>query len=128
MALPWSNTMRAACCFLLCALLVLQSEALRCFTCVGSSDEDCNQQGSQQCPSYSDACAIIRGQASGVMKSCSYRSFCEQAQREGSKAPGVRVQCCFSDDCNSKSRAVSHMLGTSFLPLLALLVLRCLLF
>lgn len=39
-------------------------EALQCYTCVGSSDDDCNRQGSQQCPGHADACAVIRGQAS----------------------------------------------------------------
>ncbi|XP_066549733.1 lymphocyte antigen 6 family member pge [Amia ocellicauda] len=120
--------MRAVCCVLLCSLLALQGEALRCFTCVGSNDEDCNRQGSQQCPSYSDACAIIKGQANGVMKSCSYRSFCEQARREGSKAPGVRVHCCFSDNCNSKGRAASHTYSASYLLVLAPLLLRLLFF
>lgn len=43
-------------------------EALQCYTCVGSSDDDCNRQGSQQCPGHADACAVIRGQASKCHK------------------------------------------------------------
>ena len=43
---------------------LMLGEALQCYTCVGSSDEDCNRQGTQQCPGHSDACAVIRGQGS----------------------------------------------------------------
>ncbi|MEE6486601.1 hypothetical protein FKM82_014648 [Ascaphus truei] len=49
---------------LLSVLSVQEVKALQCFSCVGSSDEDCNRQGSQHCPKDSDACAIIRGQTS----------------------------------------------------------------
>ncbi|RMC11303.1 hypothetical protein DUI87_11422 [Hirundo rustica rustica] len=45
------------------------SEALQCYTCVGSNDDDCNRQGSQQCPGHADACAVIRGQANIEKKS-----------------------------------------------------------
>uniref|UniRef100_A0A3Q2QBX4 Lymphocyte antigen 6 family member pge n=1 Tax=Fundulus heteroclitus TaxID=8078 RepID=A0A3Q2QBX4_FUNHE len=79
-----------------CSLLLLLS-ALKCYTCMGSNNDDCNLQGSKSCPSYSDAC--------GVMKSCSYKSFCSQAGSQGYRAPGVRVHCCYSDDCNVKSFA-----------------------
>uniref|UniRef100_A0ACB8FA12 Uncharacterized protein n=1 Tax=Sphaerodactylus townsendi TaxID=933632 RepID=A0ACB8FA12_9SAUR len=58
---------------LLSAFFISQSEALQCYTCVGASDEECNRQGTEQCPGPSDACAVIRGQSSGIMKSCSYR-------------------------------------------------------
>ncbi|XP_019901879.1 lymphocyte antigen 6 family member pge isoform X2 [Esox lucius] len=81
------------------------NEALRCYTCMGSNDEDCNRQGSKTCPSYSDACAVVRGHGSGVMKSCSYKSFCSQANSQGYRSPGVRVHCCFSDDCNVTGNA-----------------------
>lgn len=36
--------------------------------------------------------------ADSVIKSCSYKSFCDQARRGGSG--GATLQCCFSDDCN----------------------------
>ncbi|KAK6301403.1 hypothetical protein J4Q44_G00274560, partial [Coregonus suidteri] len=55
------------CTVLLVSLLFLTSysEALRCYTCMGSNDEDCNQQGSAtMSPSHSDACALVRGQGS----------------------------------------------------------------
>ncbi|KAG7512721.1 hypothetical protein JOB18_038436 [Solea senegalensis] len=117
------------CLLLLIALVLLpnNSEALRCFTCMGSNNEDCNQQGSKSCPSYSDACAVVLGHDSGVMKSCSYKSFCSQANSQGYRAPGVRVHCCYSDDCNVTSFA-SRRTGLSslllFLPLLSLCFLK----
>lgn len=39
------------------------------------------------------------------MKSCSYKSFCSQANSQGYRAPGVKVHCCYSDDCNMASFA-----------------------
>lgn len=39
-------------------------EALRCYTCMGSNNDDCNRQGSKSCPSYSDACTVVVGQDS----------------------------------------------------------------
>ncbi|KAF0027335.1 hypothetical protein F2P81_020076 [Scophthalmus maximus] len=42
-------------------LLATNGEALQCFTCMGSNNEDCNRQGSKSCPSYSDACAAVVG-------------------------------------------------------------------
>lgn len=48
----------------LSVLSVWLAEALQCYTCMGSTDEDCNRQGSKACPSYSDACAIIKGDGS----------------------------------------------------------------
>ncbi|KAM4598947.1 lymphocyte antigen 6 family member pge [Fundulus diaphanus] len=102
-------------------LLPTYSEALKCYTCMGSNNDDCNRQGSKSCPSYSDACAVVLGLDSGVMKSCSYKSFCSQASSQGYRAPGVRVHCCYSDDCNVKSFA-SPLPGLSYwllcLPLL----------
>ncbi|XP_005520865.1 CD59 glycoprotein-like [Poecile atricapillus] len=103
---------------LVSSLFVLKSEALQCYTCVGSSDDDCNRQGSQQCPGHADACAVIRGQASGIMKSCSFRSFCERARRDGSRAPGVSVHCCYSNNCNAKSPAPRVTSSSSYLSLL----------
>ncbi|XP_009876780.1 PREDICTED: ly6/PLAUR domain-containing protein 3-like [Apaloderma vittatum] len=108
---------------LVSSLFVLKSEALQCYTCVGSSDDDCNRQGTQQCPGYSDACAIIRGQASGVMKSCSFRSFCERARRDGSRAPGVSVYCCYSNHCNAKGLASRVTTSTSYFFLLVFTLL-----
>uniref|UniRef100_A0A3B5M2X1 UPAR/Ly6 domain-containing protein n=1 Tax=Xiphophorus couchianus TaxID=32473 RepID=A0A3B5M2X1_9TELE len=90
-----------------------RGEALKCYTCMGSNNDDCNRQGSKSCPSYSDACAVVVGHDSGVMKSCSYKSFCSQASSQGYRAPGVRVHCCYSDDCNIKSFA-SPLPGFSF--------------
>ncbi|NP_001314767.1 lymphocyte antigen 6 family member pge precursor [Danio rerio] len=117
--------MRAVHSFLLLGLgfvlLASQSEALQCYTCMGSTDEDCNRQGSKTCPSYSDACAVVRGHGSGVMKSCSYKSFCSQANSQGYRAPGVKVHCCYSDDCNVAGHATQ--LGTGFSFILSLLML-----
>ncbi|KAK7140286.1 hypothetical protein R3I94_012788 [Phoxinus phoxinus] len=103
-------------------LLAAHSEALRCYTCMGSTDEDCNRQGSKTCPSYSDACAVVRGHGSGVMKSCSYKSFCSQANSQGYRAPGVKVHCCYSDDCNVAGHATRNTTGFSFLLGLLLFV------
>uniref|UniRef100_A0A673HTJ4 Lymphocyte antigen 6 family member pge n=1 Tax=Sinocyclocheilus rhinocerous TaxID=307959 RepID=A0A673HTJ4_9TELE len=98
------------------------SQALKCYTCMGSTDEDCNRQGSKTCPSYSDACAVVRGHGSGVMKSCSYKSFCSQANSQGYRAPGVKVHCCYSDDCNVAGHATRISTGFSFLLGLLLFV------
>ncbi|XP_056148238.1 lymphocyte antigen 6 family member pge [Lampris incognitus] len=121
--------MRAVqCCpLLLCSLFLLasHSEALQCYTCMGSNNDDCNRQGSKICPSYSDACAVVLGHDSGVMKSCSYRSFCSQASSQGYRAPGVRVHCCYTDDCNAKGRA-AELPGLGCLSLLLLLLIQLL--
>ncbi|CAL8300037.1 unnamed protein product [Merluccius merluccius] len=101
-------------------LLPCYSEGLRCYTCMGSNNEDCNRQGSKSCPSYSDACAVVLGHDSGVMKSCSYRSFCSQASSQGSRAPGVRVHCCSGDDCNATGLAA---VAAATLPTLRRLLL-----
>ncbi|XP_064001667.1 CD59 glycoprotein-like [Pogoniulus pusillus] len=116
--------MRMVCSLLLVSsLFVLKGEALQCYTCVGSGDDDCNRQGTQQCPGHSDACAIIRGQASGVMKSCSFRSFCERARRDGSRAPGVSVHCCYTNNCNAKGLAPSLTTSSSYFCLLVFTLL-----
>lgn len=52
------------------------------------------------------------------MKSCSYKSFCSQANSQGYRAPGVKVHCCYSNDCNLTS-------STSQPPGLNLLLLLC---
>ncbi|XP_008428373.1 lymphocyte antigen 6 family member pge isoform X1 [Poecilia reticulata] len=101
----------------------LNGEALKCYTCMGSNNDNCNQQGSKSCPSYSDACAVVVGHDSGVMKSCSYKSFCSQVSSQGYRAPGVRVHCCYSDDCNIKSFA-SPLPGFSYWLLSLLLLLH----
>ncbi|KAM6997207.1 lymphocyte antigen 6 family member pge [Tautogolabrus adspersus] len=105
-------------------LLATNSEALNCYTCMGSNNNDCNRQGSKSCPSYSDACAVVVGHDSGVMKSCSYKSFCSQANSQGYRSPGVRVHCCYSDDCNVTSLA-SRLPGLNYLLLLLPLLLCC---
>lgn len=55
------------------------------------------------------------------MKSCSFRSFCERARRDGARAPGVSVHCCYSNNCNAKSlapRVTSSSLALLILTLL----------
>ncbi|KAM3863042.1 lymphocyte antigen 6 family member pge [Diretmus argenteus] len=104
-------------------LLAIYSEALQCYTCMGSNNEDCNRQGSKYCPDYSDACAVVVGHNSGVMKSCSYRSFCSQTNSQQYRAPGVAVHCCYSDDCNVTGHA-SRLPGLSYLLLLLPLFLH----
>ncbi|KAG8551498.1 hypothetical protein GDO81_004139 [Engystomops pustulosus] len=108
---------------LLALLRIQEGSGLQCFSCVGSNDEECNRQGAQQCPRDSDACAIMRGQSGGVMKSCSYKSFCDRALREGSKASGVSVRCCFSNNCNSSSQGSSSHIAASYIRILLALTL-----
>uniref|UniRef100_A0A3B5KDW6 Lymphocyte antigen 6 family member pge n=1 Tax=Takifugu rubripes TaxID=31033 RepID=A0A3B5KDW6_TAKRU len=100
--------------------LLLSGDALQCYTCMGSNNDDCNRQGSKSCPNYSDACASVVGHDSGVMKSCSYKSFCSQASSQGYRAPGVTVHCCYSDDCNATSSASRLPRVDGLLPLLPL--------
>lgn len=48
----------------LCYIVVLcflSGETIRCYTCMGSNNDDCNRQGSKACPGYSDACAVVVG-------------------------------------------------------------------
>ncbi|XP_069609779.1 CD59 glycoprotein-like [Ranitomeya imitator] len=108
---------------LISVLRIQEGNGLQCFSCVGSNDEDCNRQGSQQCPRDADACAIIRGQTSGVMKSCSFKSFCDRALRDGAKASGVKVNCCFSNNCNSGSQGSSSHVSASYIRILVALTL-----
>ncbi|KAL2302733.1 hypothetical protein Nmel_010181 [Mimus melanotis] len=56
--------------------------------------------------------------AGGIMKSCSFRSFCERARRDGSRAPGVSVHCCYSNNCNAKSLAPRVTSSSSYCSLL----------
>uniref|UniRef100_A0AAQ4RH14 Lymphocyte antigen 6 family member pge n=1 Tax=Gasterosteus aculeatus aculeatus TaxID=481459 RepID=A0AAQ4RH14_GASAC len=97
--------------------------ALRCYTCMGSNNDNCNRQGSKSCPSYSDASTSISAVhlSGGVMKSCSYKSFCSQADSQGYRAPGVRVHCCYGDDCNVNSFASRLPRLNYLLPFLPLL-------
>ncbi|XP_061546385.1 lymphocyte antigen 6 family member pge isoform X1 [Phycodurus eques] len=97
--------MRALLILLYMVLLTSKGTALQCYTCMASNNEDCNRQGSRTCTSYSDACAVVVGHNSGVMKSCSYKSFCSQANSQSSRRPGVRVHCCYSNGCNITSAA-----------------------
>lgn len=60
----------------------------------------------------------------GVMKSCSYKSFCSQANSQGYRAPGVKVHCCYSDDCNVASFA-SRLPPLNYLLLFLPLVFNC---
>ncbi|CAJ1068840.1 CD59 glycoprotein [Xyrichtys novacula] len=76
-----------------------EGSALKCYSCVGMNEEDCNRQGSSTCPHQADACSIITG-ANTVMKSCTYKTFCDKAQGESA---GARLQCCYSDSCNGPS-------------------------
>nr|XP_030146035.3 uncharacterized protein LOC115498225 isoform X3 [Taeniopygia guttata] len=78
-----------------------ESKALKCHKCVASNENDCSQQGSHSCPQFADACSTISAPNS-IIKSCSYKSFCDQARRGGSG--GATVRCCFSDECNGPAR------------------------
>ncbi|XP_041793869.1 uncharacterized protein si:ch211-113d22.2 isoform X1 [Chelmon rostratus] len=83
---------------------VCQGHALKCHTCVASNEDDCNRQGSTSCPQYADACSTITG-PNTVMKSCTYKSFCDKAHGSNS---GAKMQCCFGDDCNGPHKSHSH--------------------
>lgn len=52
--------------------------------------------------------------ADSIIKSCSYKSFCDQARRGGSG--GATVRCCFSDDCNGPARVSRNGGGTTLPP------------
>ncbi|XP_012718913.1 urokinase plasminogen activator surface receptor isoform X1 [Fundulus heteroclitus] len=80
---------------------VCEGNALKCHTCVASSEEDCNKQGSTSCPQYADACSTITG-PNTVMKSCTYKAFCDKAHGSSS---GAKMECCFGDDCNGPHRS-----------------------
>uniref|UniRef100_H3ACN4 Si:ch211-113d22.2 n=1 Tax=Latimeria chalumnae TaxID=7897 RepID=H3ACN4_LATCH len=88
---------------------VCEAKALKCFTCVASSEDECNKQGSQSCPNYADACSTITG-PNIVMKSCSYKAFCDKAQHGSG---GAKMGCCFTDDCNGPPHGNSRSTGTN---------------
>uniref|UniRef100_UPI003AAA7403 uncharacterized protein n=1 Tax=Centroberyx gerrardi TaxID=166262 RepID=UPI003AAA7403 len=108
---------------LLLISLACHSHALKCHTCVASNEDECNQQGSVSCPQYADACSTITG-PNTVMKSCTYKGFCEKAY--GTQA-GAKMECCTGDDCNGPHRSHSHgsagALSSSPVLLLAALLL-----
>uniref|UniRef100_A0A3B4GKY7 Si:ch211-113d22.2 n=1 Tax=Pundamilia nyererei TaxID=303518 RepID=A0A3B4GKY7_9CICH len=83
---------------------VCEGHALKCHTCVASNEEDCNRQGSTTCPQYADACSTITG-PNTVMKSCTYKAFCDKAN---SGTSGAKMHCCFGDDCNGPHKSHSH--------------------
>ncbi|CAG5922790.1 unnamed protein product [Menidia menidia] len=108
--------------------LTCHSHGLKCHTCVASSEEDCNRQGSTSCPQYADACSTITG-PNTVMKSCTYKAFCDKAQGSSS---GAKMECCFGDDCNGPHRGHHHgdnrngagVLASSPVLLISALLLR----
>ncbi|XP_061871753.1 prostate stem cell antigen-like [Colius striatus] len=110
---------------------MLPGKALKCHKCIAANENDCNKQGSHSCPQYADACSTITAPNS-IIKSCSYKSFCEQARHGGSGAATLR--CCFSDDCNGAPRGSRNGGGATALhppsllatALLGKLLLSCL--
>ncbi|KPP61566.1 lymphocyte antigen 6D-like, partial [Scleropages formosus] len=86
-----------------------KDKALRCYTCVADGEDECNRQGSSTCPKYADACATVMG-LNTLVKSCSYKSFCDKAHHGGED---VRMECCFTDDCNGPHLSHSHRGGHS---------------
>ncbi|XP_046717446.1 prostate stem cell antigen isoform X1 [Silurus meridionalis] len=107
---------------------VCKGEALKCYTCVASNQDECNRQGMTVCPANSDACATITG-ANSVMKSCSFKSFCDKSNMSNG---GMKLECCFNDECNGPHRAHSHgkhnngavALNSSLSMLLGVLMIR----
>ncbi|XP_027659608.1 CD59 glycoprotein-like [Falco biarmicus] len=93
-----------------------ESKALKCHKCIASNENDCNKQGSHSCPQYADACLTITAPNS-VIKSCSYKSFCDQRGSSG----GATLKCCFSDNCNGPPRGSRNSGGATPLPLPSLL-------
>ncbi|KAG7476387.1 hypothetical protein MATL_G00082340 [Megalops atlanticus] len=83
---------------------VCKNEPLRCYTCAASSEEECGLQGSSVCPQFADACSTITGPGT-VIKSCSYKSFCARAD-DGN--PDIKMECCFTENCNGPHQAHSH--------------------
>ncbi|CAL8248243.1 unnamed protein product [Merluccius merluccius] len=96
--------MKTSLALLLLLSLACHNHALKCHTCVASNEGDCNKQGSSPCPQFADACSTITG-PNTVMKSCTYKAFCDKAQGGGS---GAKMECCFGDDCNGPHRGHSH--------------------
>ncbi|KAM4677374.1 uncharacterized protein O3C94_009521 [Discoglossus pictus] len=85
------------------------SKALKCYSCVASSEEECYKQGTHVCPQYAEVCSTITAPNS-IIKSCSYKSFCDHARQSGS---GATIECCFSDDCNGPPKGNSAGLKNS---------------
>ncbi|XP_034728576.1 lymphocyte antigen 6H isoform X2 [Etheostoma cragini] len=116
--------MKNALALLLLISLACHSHTLKCHTCVASNDDDCNRQGSTPCPQYADACSTITG-PSTVMKSCTYKAFCDKAHGVSS---GAKMDCCFGDDCNgphrSHHRNGAGAVGSSPVLLVTALLLR----
>lgn len=82
--------------------LLPSGDALQCYTCMGSNNEDCNRQGSKSCPSFSDACAVVVGHDSesntdsGVAFSSSYQlCFCPFPRR----CKRVSISVCIACTC-----------------------------
>ncbi|CDR00978.1 unnamed protein product [Oncorhynchus mykiss] len=95
--------MKTVLALLMLVCLACHSHALKCHSCVASNEGDCIKQGSTTCPQFADACSTITGQNT-VMKSCSYKAFCDQSRNGNSEA---KMECCFSDDCNGPIRATA---------------------
>ncbi|XP_034026030.1 uncharacterized protein si:ch211-113d22.2 isoform X2 [Thalassophryne amazonica] len=121
--------MKTSLALLLLVSLACPSHALKCHTCVASNEDDCNRQGSTSCPQFADACSTITG-TNTVMKSCTYKAFCDKAHGSSS---GAKMDCCFGDDCNGPRRSHSHgahqhssteALASSPVLVLAVMVLR----
>ena len=55
--------------------------------------------------------------ADSIIKSCSYKSFCDQARRSSG---GATLHCCFSDDCNGPRGSRSS--GAATMPQLPCLL------
>ncbi|XP_051778386.1 uncharacterized protein si:ch211-113d22.2 isoform X1 [Erpetoichthys calabaricus] len=86
-----------------------QGDGLKCHTCAAANEEECNRQGTQSCPQQADACSTITG-PNAILKSCSYKSFCDKAQQGNA---GVKVDCCFFDDCNGPHKDRSRGRGSA---------------
>ncbi|KAM9312801.1 uncharacterized protein PAF06_010763 isoform 1-T1 [Gastrophryne carolinensis] len=86
-----------------------KGKALRCYSCVATSEEECYKQGNHVCPQYAEVCSTILAPNS-VIKSCSYKSFCDHARQSGN---GATIECCFSDDCNGPAKGNSAGLKNS---------------
>ncbi|XP_054905036.1 ly6/PLAUR domain-containing protein 1 [Poeciliopsis prolifica] len=109
---------------LLCLFsLACHSQALKCYSCSSTSEEECNKEGSISCPAYSEVCATITS-PNVVIKSCSYKDFCKKAHSNNS---GAKIECCFTDDCNgprhSQQVNTAGALSTSPLVLITPLLL-----
>ncbi|XP_055080240.1 uncharacterized protein si:ch211-113d22.2 [Periophthalmus magnuspinnatus] len=120
-------TMKTGLSLMVVISLVYHSYALKCHTCVASNEDECNKLGSSSCPQYADACLTISG-TNTVMKSCTYKAFCDKGQ---SSSSGAKMECCFGDNCNGPHKGHSHGAhrnsagATVFSPLLITTALLC---